>query len=65
MICKIEVAPKLLECTNFGATFLYRRLVREKVNTYAHRFYDKIFEAIHIKSDEVLLANRASICLIQ
>ena len=34
MICKIEVAPKLLKCTNFGATFLYRRLVREQVNTY-------------------------------
>ena len=34
MICKIEVAPKLLKCTNFGAIFLYRRLVREQVNTY-------------------------------
>ena len=35
------------------------------MKTYAHRFYGKIFEAIHIKSNEVLLANRASICLIQ
>ena len=30
MIYKIEVAPKLLKCTNYGATFLYRRLVREQ-----------------------------------
>ena len=26
----IQIAPKLLKCTNFGATFLYRRLVSEQ-----------------------------------
>ena len=35
------------------------------MKNFAYRSSGRIFEAIHIKSDEVLLANRASICLIQ